>query len=405
MSDYQFDVAIVGSGPFACFTALLLAEQNMSVGLITPEHSQPLDSFLNSLSACWPTLNDPPTRADVAHGHDVALYLNDFCTQGVHFFKNKFLPLINDSNNWIESKCLRIGLKDFEKEELLVAEKLGFSLIKTPEDGVYLDSTNSILCKDKKIFQDNFIQTLEKNKVQIIQSSAIGLKETQSKCFIDLNNKNKIECEVVVLANGLDIAKLIQRFEKYLIPMSDCLYEYESNRGSDTPPMRPLSFRASNGHICGTFIQNNKNLFLRISGPRFLLPGAGAGINLTQTKIEDKTFKSIEKFHKEIIFPIFAKELGFSSSEEFLNKFEFKITTKKILADCYPCDELPLLGEFGKLGKVLGNTGWLATGFPAGAWAAKIICDLILNEKSSHLLPRLRPRRLQSAFIKKHEDL
>ncbi len=403
MSDYQFDVALIGSGPYACFTALLLAEQNMSVGLIIPENSQPFDSFLSSLSACWPTLNDPPTRADVAHGHDVALYLNDFCSKGVHFFQDKLLPLVGDSDNWLASKCLRIGLKDFEKEELVTAQKLGFSLQKTAQDGVYLENEKALLCIDKILLQKNIINALNKLKVTVISSKAINLKETQNKCFIELNNKKTIESEVVVLGNGLDIAKLIAKFEKYLIPMSDCLYEYEAQTDKKIQ-IEPLSFRASNGHICGTFIQDENKVTLRISGPRFLLPGAGAGVNLTETKIPDKTFINIEKFQQEIVFPIFAKELKYASLNDFTNTFKFNLATIKILADCYPCDELPLLGEYGKLGRVLGNTGWLATGFPAGAWAAKITTDLILNEKSPDLHPRLRPRRLQTAFIKKHED-
>ena len=44
----------------------------------------------------------------------------------------------------------------------------------------------------------------------------------------------------------------------------------------------------------------------------------------------------------------------------------------KIKLDCHPCDELPLVGEFGKLGKIIGLAGFLGTGFSAGVFGAKI---------------------------------
>ena len=397
MSLHSFDVAVVGAGPFSCFSALLLAQNGIKVALVYPELTEPMDTFVTSLSACWPGLNDPPTRAQVAHGHEVAHYLYNFCSKGSVFFKDFILPIIYDKENWVQSDCLRIGIKDFEIEELNAAYKMGFGLKKTPEKNFYLEEFFSYLCVDRKIFKDKIIQALKKNNVTLVASALASLTETQSKCILKLKNDTTLVSEIVILGNSLNISKILLKFKNILIPMSDCLFEYECHAENNFK-FFPFSFRASNGHICATIQQSNDKIQIKISGPRFLLPGVGAGLDLTNVKIESKIFNSIEKFHKDIIFDTISKKLGLSSTTEFFSKFPVSLISKKILVDCYPCDELPIVGEYGKLGKILGTTGWLGTGFAGGAWAAKIMRDLVLNEKSPDLHERLHPRRFFSAF-------
>lgn len=399
MSKQTFDIVIVGAGPFACFSALLLAQNGMKVALVYPENTSPMESFLTSLNACWPSLNDPPTRAEVAHGHDVASYLHQYCAKGLSFFENTILPMLGEQDNWTQSNCFRIGIKDFEIEELQDAYRLGFGLKKTEQNNVYREEYFSLLCFDKNRFKNNVKKSLKKNNVTLISSAVKKLVESQNKCTLELQNNFQLISEIVILGNGLEISKLMSRYEKILIPMSDCLFEYEYDlkEGFKIPP---ISFRASNGHICATLIYHEQKIQLRISGPRFLLPGAGAGLNLTNVAIEQKVFQVIEKYHQEIVFGLISKELKVALKSEFLDQFPFSLVSKKALVDCYPCDELPIVGEYGKLGRVLGNTGWLATGFSAGVWSAKIICDLVLNEKSSDLHARLQPRRFFSSGIK-----
>lgn len=386
MLKYEFDIAIIGAGPFSCFTALLLAKNGLKVALIFPENTTPLDSFLTSLNACWPSLNDPPTRAEVAHGHEMANYLHQFCRKGAIFFNENILKIIDDNANWIQSKCIRIGIKDFEIKELNDAYELGFGLKKTNKESIFNEENFAYLCLDKFNFKNKIINSLNQNNIKLISSSAIEINESQEKCTIKLENNSKVCCEIVILGNSLNISKLLPKFNSILIPMSDCLFEYQTNI-SYKKKFLPLSFRASNGHICGTIFKHKNNLEFRISGPRFLLPGAGAGINLTDNNVNSNILNNIEKYQREIIFDIIKDEINMPSSKDF------NLIYKKINVDCYPCDELPIVGEYGKLGRILGSTGWLATGFSAGAWSAKIICDLILHEKSPELHPRLQPRR------------
>ncbi|APJ04621.1 FAD-dependent oxidoreductase [Silvanigrella aquatica] len=397
MSEQEFDVAVVGAGVFSCFSALLLAQEGLKIGLIYPEKTELLGSFFSSLRTCWPSLNDPPTRAEVAHGHEVALYLHEFCSKGIAYFQHSLLPLIGDNSNWISSSCLRISTKDFETDELEDAFKLGFGLKKTELKNVYLEENNSLICKNPEEFQNTIYQALQRNNVHLISSAAVKINETQSSCSIEFKNHPKINCEIAVLGNTLNISKLLPRYEKILIPMSDTLFEYHCKSNIAFPS---ISFRAANGHVCATFFSNHDDVYLKISGPRFLLPGAGAGIDLTNSHIDEKVFQNIEKYHSEILFGIIQNYLEIKTREELLSQLPLSLVSKKILVDCYPCDELPVVGEFGKLGRILGNTGWLATGFSAGFWAAKIIKELVLNEKSVDLHSRLQPRRLFTSFVK-----
>ena len=396
MSTNQFyDVVVVGAGAFSSFSALLSAQKGMRVALVYPQNTEPVESFLSSLSTCWPSLNDPPTRAEVAHGHEVAFYLHEFCAKGLKFFQDVLLHLINDQDNWMEANCFRIGLKEFEVQELLDAFVLGFGLKKTEDLNIFKEDNSSLICLNRTLFQKNLIQALKKNNVTLLPSEVVKLNEFQNKCTLELLHGQTIESEIVVLGNSLNIAKIMPKFET-IVPMSDCLFEYEMDN-INCVEFEPFTFRASNGHICGSVFGHNQKVKINLSGPRFLLPGAGAGLDLTKVDLDNKVFQGVQKYHSEIIFELLSKML---TRVVVFEKNAVKLNITKVIVDCYPCDELPILGEYGKLGRILGNTGWLATGISSGSWASSIICELILNEKSSALHSRLHPRRLFSKFIK-----
>jgi len=190
----------------------------------------------------------------------------------------------------------------------------------------------------------------------------------------------------------------LPKYKTILVPMSDILIEYTC---VSKVKCNPVTFRASNGHIAVSlfsqkFSQEEKTI-LKITGPRFLLPQAGVGLELTKESITPAMLTQVKKFHGQI-FAILASYYNYASVEQFLSDFPFQENNYSTHIDCHPCDELPLVGEFGKLGKILGCTGFLATDFSAGVWGAKIICDLICQQKSSALHERLQPRRFNKIF-------
>jgi hypothetical protein len=379
------DIVIVGAGFFGTCTALLLSQQGYSVTLLT-EGKKPLNSCLHSLGVLWPSLNDPPTRADVAHGHEVACYLNNFCHLGIEFFLKKFVD--SGAKYWKKAACLRVGMQSFEQEELQKAKNLGFNLQNTKLKEIYLEKQSAYICQNTLLFQEKMTKNLEKNNVKLINEKVVSLLEKQSECTVTCET-HTLQSEIVVLANGVQISSLFPKYKSILVPMSDVLVEYECE---STKKLKPLTFRASNGHLAASILSIKNKTTLKISGPRFLLPHAGVGLVLNKDNITPAILSNVKKFHEQV-FLILSMHYGYKNVEQFLKEFPFVQTNYAAFVDCHPCDELPLVGEFGKLGKVLGCTGFLATGFSAGALGAKIIDDLICQEKSLDLHSRLKPRR------------
>lgn len=386
---FNTDLTIIGEGFFGTCTALLLSRQGYSVTLVT-QGKEILESCTNSLGVLWPSLNDPPTRAYVAHGHEVACYLNDFCQHGIEYFFSEILS--NSSENyWIKSPCLRIGLQDFEQEELEKAKNLGFGLTHTQHKEIYQEKYSSYICINLNLFKKQMHQFLKQSSVNIVAEKVVSINEKEG--LVTLDN-SEIKSEIIILANGVHISEYLPKYKAILVPMSDILVEYvcESSK-----KIEPVTFRASNGHVGVSFFQTENKTILRMTGPRFLLPQAGVGIVLGKERITQLILTNIDKFHQQI-FSTLAMYYAYADLKSFLSDFPFIRTNYDVRVDCHPCDELPLVGEFGKLGKILGCTGFLATGFSSGVWGAKIICDLICEQKSLALHERLQPRR----FYKKH---
>jgi glycine/D-amino acid oxidase-like deaminating enzyme len=376
-------------------SAFLLAKHHIRVALVFPQGTKPLDSFVTSLGVCWPSLNDPPTRAVVAHGTELAFYLQECCQKGQKIFRTHFL---NPLELWQETPCTRWGLQSFEQQELLRAMELGFGIAPSPEPslakkGVFFENALALVCRNPLLFQENMLKWLQKAGVVFVASQALALAESQSTCTLSLACGRTLHTELVVLASALNIASLLPRYTNILVPMSDCLFRYTTPKPWPFLPQlcnfAPVgTLRASNGHLAASFGHDNNSSFLNISGPRFLLPGAGAGVHLGATVLQQASLlEKLQTFHTKTLLPF----LGTPGAETGAQEWES--AGAHMLVDCYPCDELPLVGEFGKFGRILGSTGWLATGLSAGALAAQIMYDLIFHEKSPHLHPRLHPRR------------
>ncbi len=381
------DVTVVGADFFAVSTALLLSEKGYSVILIT-NGKEPLESFVNTLATMWPSLNDPPTRADVAHGHEVACYLNNFCQLGVNFFYTHFADLIKQTDAWIQAPCLRIGSQTFEQEELEQAKKLGFGLNSTHYKEIYLEKYPSYICTNMNFFKQEIKKVLQSKSVNIIEQKVTLVTEEQNKCLVNLENGTVVS-EVLVLGNGAGISSFLPKYDSILVPMSDILCEYYC---TTSKKLKPVSLRAASGHVAAVLFFEENRAILKITGPRFLLPQSGADIKLNKADINVEMLEHIKKYQQQFFY-FLSLYYNYNSVEEFLKDFPFQLSAYSVEIDCHPCDELPLLGEFGKFGKILGSAGWLATGNSAGVWGAKIITDLICQQKSEALHPRLQPRR------------
>ncbi len=213
MDTESYDIAIIGAGPFACFCAFFLCQQNLRIALIYPEKTQPFGAFSHSLQVCWPSLNDPPTRADVAHGHEVAKYLQQFCSNGLNLLAQNIIKTLNEEDNWLLSSCFRFGLQDFERQELAEAVKLGFNLNPTATNSIFKEKNDSFICFQPKKFAHSFVNSFQRNNVSFIQETVLELNESQLNCSLLLSNQRKINAEVTILGNSLNIADLLNENE------------------------------------------------------------------------------------------------------------------------------------------------------------------------------------------------
>jgi hypothetical protein len=381
------DVVVIGSGFFGVTTALLLARQGIAVTLISSDKTL-VSSLSVSLNTLWPSLNDPPTRALVAHGQEVASYLQDFCAHGVDLFESLFssLPYV------LRVPCARVGMQDFEQKELQKACELGFGLKTTKQPQIFEESQTAICITNPERFQEDLTSQLLLAGVHVAFHKVTEISESLSGCCVKTQSGLSFQCELIVLANGLSIPSFFPKYKEILIPMSDVITEYQWSSEKKLPHS---FFRAFNGHV-GVSLWSRENIgnkgTLKVTGPRFLLPGAGVGLSLQETDLANNVKQNISQFHKHV-FHMLALQNGEENPSNFLKFVTFEQRTMQVKIDCHPCDELPLIGEFGKLGKVLGCAGFLATGFSAGVWAGHIVSELIVQQKSNALHKRLKPRR------------
>lgn len=388
-----FDAIVVGAGPLGCFTALALAHAGVKVA-VCDTHARPGDRLRLGLHALWPTPNDPPTRADVAHGREVALYLNAFCTSGVAYFHETLAPLLSlPASALANARNVRMGVQEFERTELGKAVELKLGLSRTENPVVFEEAHRALVLNSDLALAEAVARAFEAMKIHYASGAVEAIEETSAGCTVRLENGAAWRCEVAVVALGSSTGRVLPAYEKVLLPMTDLMMRFEGelipNEGRSALPggSLPFAFRGHSGHVAGVIhaLEGHK-VRCAVSGPRFLLPDAGVACDLTRHPMPAGLAEKTGAFHAKSVFPYVGELLGATA--------RLTPASSSLGLDCLPCDELPLLGELGRLGKVIGGGGWLGTGLSSGSFAAKILTDLVVKGRSEDLHPRLTPRRL-----------
>jgi glycine/D-amino acid oxidase-like deaminating enzyme len=393
----KYDVVVVGGGPLGWCAAQMLSQSNIKTLLIEPKPLSPMPYWMTTgLGVFWPSLNDPPTRALVAHGIETASYLQNFCTHGVRF-----------ATTFLGKKCtqplpvFRLGIEAHEISELQTAQKqhlgltadiaLGAGIFKEENEGRILVSR-----LDQKLPLQRFCADLKKSRV-------VDIREGQGSCTLHLDTGEQLSSEMVVLATGYQLAQLCPWLSQMLVPMADISTAWLTGipvRGTQTP----FGLRAANGHVAALFSpkkdsEGRHHWHISLSGPRFLLPRAGAGLSDFNGLTMDTLTPKIKNWLSEKLLPqVPATLLGLPDEANKKNRFPLQLESVSMGVDCLPCDELPVLGELGTQGRILGGTGWLGCGWSAGFRSAQIIADLVVHGKSEKLLPLLKPLRWRSGM-------
>jgi glycine/D-amino acid oxidase-like deaminating enzyme len=396
------DVVICGGGAFGSFVAYLLGKWGVQTVVVSPT---PVGAvFEQGLHCFWPSPNDPPTRADVAHGHDMAVSLNDFCGKGIEAFTKEFLPSlflgaeknptkVPSLSAWQPAHTLRYAFESFEKSELNKAVDAKLGLSRTNRQEFFLDTQSALVGVSGSELKNAVHEGLKNFQVQTLEDSVVTLEETSKGCVLVTQNGERVYSEVAILGLGHHTGKLLPKYQEILVPMSDLCCELNGLVPEDVTLPSVLAVRSANGHVAGTLCVSGRNITVRVSGPRFILPQAGVGIDLSSEVPSAQLLQKSMAIHEKGIFRAFAEQLGLATGKEFLERFNLQVTKTSFGVDCLPCDELPLLGEFGRHGRVMGCAGWLGVGYSASAYAATIIAHAIHSGRQTSLDSRFSPRR------------
>lgn len=383
---------IVGAGPLGWACSHLLATKNIRSILIDPNIKNTEPAWLQQgLGVFWPSLNDPPTRTVVAHGTTMAQWLQQHCRQGLEQAK-LFLPGIQLQ----PATCLRIGVLPHEIEELNRACELNLGINKSDHSAhIYTDNCDSLIHVARKNSQS---LTFNKKYLSSIQARVISLAESQEGCLATLESGEEIASEMVILANGFQISELQPWLKVMLVPMSDIETFWRTNIACSENET-PITLRAASGHVAAALIPEEKQKgtwtwTVRMTGPRFMLPRAGVGIDLCGKPVDELLVLKTKDWLKTQLIPC----LGDVIHNPPAQLLELELISSRFGVDCLPCDELPILGDLGQSGRILASTGWLACGWSASFQSASILSEIIESGRSAKLAPLLRPRRWRSGM-------
>ncbi len=395
------EVVVVGDGLFAVLTAKALHDKGVKC-LRVHSSGCGFSENLTGLGVLWSALNDPPTRAAVAHGGELAEYLLQFLAQGLERAQGFLVK-----NQLLAEKLpsFRVSLSDHESTELREASALFPSLREFKADG----STGSSCWQEpdcvrlEQIWPELREALLEPESARL-QGQVVSLSEENSGVELRLADGSTLNAELCVVGAGAASRHFHKRFAEVLVPVVDVVSEYQWGRselGGDPlgqDPSESFCFRAGHGHVSGFFVGTKEQLRLRITGPRYLLPGAGIGRESSDKELEAAVLARVSGAHRAVMDSVL-EHVGHKAAAGFLDSEVWKgrnLVSQSFGQDCLPCDELPLLGEWGAKGRVLGNAGWLGCGHTAAFFASELIVSKILSGKAEGLHPRLSPRRLMT---------
>jgi glycine/D-amino acid oxidase-like deaminating enzyme len=395
------DVIVIGSGPLGWACAQLLSKNKIRTLLIDPRSAATPPGWMEQgLGVFWPSLNDPPTRAVVAHGLEMAQWLQDFCARGIRVAEN-----LLGKHNIERVPTLRIALENHEIVELNTAcqSQLGLRPYQSAGEGLYEEKINAGVLKNWGHTKKSARKDI--NALEFYAAKALKIEDSKDVCRVYLDDGKVCESEMVILATGYHIADLEPWLAHMLIPMSDVHTLWKTKIPAQQNAV-PVPFRAASGHVAGIFSpqlneRGQRFWSLRLTGPRFLLPQAGAGIDLSQQPIDTALPKKIESWISKQLLAHAAPLLLAGLTAEHLNSVAntpLQLQSIGLGVDCLPCDELPMLGELGHQGRILGATGWLGCGWSAGFQAAAVLAQIVQNGKAENLKGLLRPSRWRSGM-------
>lgn len=395
---HDCDVLIIGDGLYALVCSLLLSESGLST-LRVHKTASGLSDQWPGLGVLWSSLNDPPTRPLVAHGHELASYLLDFMSHArnasVSFFRERLQV------DLLSSPQLRLGLKEHEVAELNSASKSFPQFLRSSFDGKMIWDEGLASCLPQDVGEIRQ-RLLDLEPVHLRKQGRISLlEESEGGVHAYLHDGGSVRSEMAVVGAGCDARFFLPRYMDVLVPVQDVISRVEWLAEGSSWGQLPICFRAASGHFSGKVhgpangdnSSGKKSLTGSFSGPRYGLPGAGIGVReLMSTSGCGGTgdrfmsmFLGMMSDTLAALSPHWGGLIPIAASA--------RIVDQKVRSDCLPCDELPILGQWGTSGRLVGCAGWLGCGHTAACLAAQHSVELVLDGRSAGLHPMLSANR------------
>lgn len=190
----------------------------------------------------------------------------------------------------------------------------------------------------------------------------------------------KLPAAAVIVASHLQSGQIIPELKSALVSVADqwiqC-HQNDNNTGGN-PAWNPPGtvWTVNHGHDWGVISDSARMI---LGGGRILREFAG--FEATQATVEKKITRFIVEKH-----------------EQRLPRLAIKNESIRALAglDCFPCDELPIVGPMFGEGRILIATGFYGMGIHAAFYAGFCLAKLLMTGECSELPRRLWPERLRS---------
>ncbi|MEY4064105.1 MAG: hypothetical protein RIR26_313 [Pseudomonadota bacterium] len=394
------DVIIVGGSPFGWACAHMLSLKKIKTTLVDDRAVTALTPWQSKgLGVFWSSLNDPPTRAVVAHGSEMAQWLQRVCVEGIRVAQSVVME-----SEFMRARALRIGLEKHEITELNAARDahLGLASLDDLGPAYFCESEQALILSHP----NQPLKTKTKSTFTKTQAEVSEVKESKDGCTVILANGDQLHSEIVILANGYKMAALQPWLAPMLVPMSDVQSEWSTNiRANRTA--EPWVVRTASGHVAALISAcqsspDESHWRIKLTGPRFFLPQAGVGTDLSHKTPDSELQAKLERWLKEklipALLPLMETPPDVDSRTPSLEPWALRCEGIQFGVDCLPCDELPIAGELGLQGRILGSTGWLGCGWSAGFQMAQVVAELVEQGRSGGLAPLVQPKRWRSGM-------
>lgn len=380
----KYDIAVVGGGMTGCATVHHLTQRGITnIAWIVPQQISTSGAAAGILSGePW----DNFTRISHAHGSRFAGYLWQIMRDGlseltgqleqwgVSFARGRRVRLILSRHELAEceSAVHQLTSAGFSAELFDRAGGRHFPGLGAEVLAVQDSGTVAALVDPGAVLTAFHQRT----KIPAINGKVERIASKGTSVFCHLADGGQLEASFVVLACHVEIPGFLPALREALVPYNDQWSTYSCPLGWPAGSLVPGDvFSATHGHIWGGIHPQGN---VHCGGARYLRPLAGIGQHKSEW-LDD-------------IDQHLARKLG----GMFSGEFKPVGGQRAALTDCWPCDELPVIGPMFGESQILLATGYMGNGLVWGYWAGRVVAELIASGQCADLDRRLSPGRFRS---------